>query len=129
MANKRRRSNHKLDVFKKRIQGEGKGHPAYIYEKIGDEYKYIGLTTSEKIKFKNGVEIITIKLINNPNPNSKEISYVMPYSEQRPTTHFGRKFKNWKFSFKDNETIENIKNKKSPKGLLYERRQYIIKYM
>ena len=40
----------------------------------------------------------------------------MPYSEQRPTTHFGRKFKNWKFSFKDNETIENIK-KKTKKAL------------
>lgn len=114
MANKRRRNKNKQYIFKKRIRGYGKGHPAFIYEKVGNEYKYIGLTTSERIKFKNGVEIITIKLINNPNPDSKEISYVMPYSEQRPITHFGKKFKNWKFSFKDNETIENIKKQKKP---------------
>ena len=114
MANKRKRNKRKLEVFKKRTQGEGKGHPAFIYEKVGDEYKYIGLTTSEKIKFKNGVEIITIKLINNLDPNSNDTSYIMPYSEQRPTTHFGRKLANWKFSSKDNETIENIKKQKKP---------------
>lgn len=114
MIKQGKRNKRKLYIFKKRIRGYGKGHPAFIYERVGDEYKYIGLTTSEKIKFKNGVEIITIRLINNPDPNSNDISYVMPYSEQRPTTHFGRKFVNWKISSKDNETIENIKKQKKP---------------
>ena len=114
MVYKRKRNKRKLYIFKKRIRGYGKGHPAFIYEKVGDEYKYIGLTTSEKIKFKNGVEIITIRLINNPDPNSKDITYAMPYYEQRPTTHFGKKLQNWKFSSKDKETIEDIKKQKKP---------------
>ena len=49
MIKQGKRNKRKLYIFKKRIRGYGKGHPAFIYERVGDEYKYIGLTTSEKI--------------------------------------------------------------------------------
>ena len=51
----------KKDEFRKEKET---GHPAYIYAKIGNKFKYIGITHS---KITEGME--NIKLDKNPNPN------------------------------------------------------------
>ena len=109
MKKKRNSKNNRLDMFKKRKVGYGKGHPAYIYQRIGDKYKYIGLTSNDEVKFKSGEVVKTIKLVNNPEPGNKENSYIMPYYEERSINDFGKRYNNWKFSNKDKKLVNKIK--------------------
>jgi len=85
--------------------GKGKGHPAYIYAKIGNDYKYLGLTHSDITK---GVK--NIKLDKNPNPLDKRSAYVRPKAEKEKTRNFGKKLKGWKFTKEDKQKINKCKN-------------------
>ncbi len=79
-------------------------HPAYIYARIGNEYKYIGLTHSP---ITNNVK--NIELEKNPNPIDKRVSYFRPKSEKEKINKFKKKEVGWFFSKRDKENIDKYK--------------------
>lgn len=76
-------------------------HPAYIYEKVGNRYKYIGLTHSPTTQ---GVR--NIKLEKNPNPNDNRDSYARPKSETGATHEWKKPEATWKLSKQDKEKLK-----------------------
>ena len=78
-------------------------HPTYIYAKVGNEFKYIGLTHSEVTE---GIK--NIKLDKNPNPNDKRNAFIKPKVEKAKTNNFKKKEKDWKLSKSDKEKINKI---------------------
>lgn len=98
------------DEFRRERSKEGRGHPRYIYEKIGNDYKFIGITHEEKTKG-NGGEL-NIKLDQNPNPNDKRIAYIQPYSEKANRKKFSEKTETWKFAESDKPKVEKVKRAK-----------------
>lgn len=105
---KENESNKKLkkDEFRKNNSRKGMGHPAYIFEKVGHEYKYLGLTHSKITK-----NTKNIKLEQNPNPKDSRRSYVRPVAEKEKANKFGKALNGWKFSKKDKKIINKIKKK------------------
>ena len=92
----------KRDEFRKNKKG---GHPAYIYAKKGNDYKFIGITHS---KITNGTQ--NIKLERNPNPKDKRTAYARNKTEMGKTNNFKAKEKDWKLSKVDKEKINKIKS-------------------
>ena len=85
---------------------KGRGHPSYIYKKVGDEYYFIGITHSKITdRSKN------IKLDKNPNPIDGRDSYFRPFSTKDNVSKFGKKKKEWKLSFRDRIKAKKIKKK------------------
>lgn len=82
-------------------------HPAYVYEKVGNDYKFIGITHSPITKGSKN-----IKLDKNPNPKDKKTAFARPKSEKAKTNAFKGKEKDWKLSKTDKKKIEKIKKKK-----------------
>ena len=80
------------------------GHPAYIYQRVGNEFKFLGLTHA---KISRGVK--NIPLESNPNPNDSSKSYVKPISERQKTTSFKSVNRGWRFSDKDKKKVERYK--------------------
>ena len=99
----------KTDEFRKERSKRGQGHPRYIYEKVGNEFKYIGITHEEKTRGNNGE--LNIKLDKNPNPNDKRTAYAQPYPSKANKKQFGKK-ENWKLAESDKPKIETIKKRK-----------------
>ena len=91
----------KKDEFRKEKET---GHPAYIYAKIGNKFKYIGITHS---KITEGME--NIKLDNNPNPNDTKESYIRPYSQQKSINKFKKVLIGWFLSKSDKDKIDKLK--------------------
>ncbi len=91
----------KRDEFRK---NKNNGHPAYIYAKIGNEYKFIGITHSEITE-----GIANIKLDKNPNPKDKKTAYARNKTEKGKTNDFKAKEKDWRLSKRDKKKIEKIK--------------------
>lgn len=91
----------KKDEF--RINKENR-HPAYIYAKIGNEFKYIGITHAE---ITQGIR--NIRLDKNPNPEDKKTAYARPKAEKAKINEFRQKEKGWKLFKKDKQKIEKIK--------------------
>lgn len=87
-------NNKKVDKY---------GHPTYVYAKIGDDYKYIGITHSPITK---GVR--NIKLEVNPDPKDKSSSYVRPKPEKADRSKFGKRLDKWRFSDKDKAKIKTL---------------------
>ena len=83
-----------------------KGHPAYIYEKIGDYYRFIGITHSPITD-----NIRNIKLDKNPNPNDPKDSYARPTAGIGEIKRFGKKKKGWRLSKEDKKTMKSIVKK------------------
>lgn len=80
------------------------GHPTYIYEKVGDEYKFLGITHAPITRgMKN------IPLEQNPDPTDKEKAYIKQKSEKDKTSQFKERKKGWKFSKSDREKINKLK--------------------
>lgn len=79
-------------------------HPAYIYAKVGNDYKFIGLTHSPITD-----NVKNIKLEKNPNPADKRIAYFRPKSERAKVNKFKKKENGWSFSKKDKEKINYFK--------------------
>jgi len=104
MKKKRFRSHFRFG--KKKLNG---GHPTYIYAKVNNEYKYIGLTHAPITK---GVK--NIKLDKNPNPKDKKSSYARNRTFKAPDDNFENKLNGWKFCNSDKEKIKKIiKNSKN----------------
>ncbi len=91
----------KKDEFRK---NKSNGHPAYIYAKIGNEYKFIGITHSEITE-----GMANIKLDKNPNPKDKKTAYARNKIEKGKTNDFKAKEKGWGLSKSDKKKIEKIK--------------------
>lgn len=81
-----------------------KNHPAYIYARDGNTYKFIGITHAP---ITQGVR--NIKLLKNPNPNDSRDSYARPFSDQDKIHNFGRRLKGWKIDPADKKTLDKIK--------------------
>ncbi len=79
-------------------------HPAYIYARIGNEYKFIGLTHSPITD-----NVKNIKLERNPNPNDDREAFIKPKSEKAKVNRFKKKENGWKFSKKDKEKVNRFK--------------------
>ena len=81
-----------------------RGHPTYIYKKVGNRYHFIGITHSEIThRTKN------IKLDKNPNPEDPRDSYLRPFSSEEEVSKFGVKKRGWKLSKTDKKKIKTIK--------------------
>ena len=100
MKNKNRKEVSK-DEFR---QYKKTKHPTYIYAKVGNEYKFIGLTHAEVTQ---GVK--NIKLDKNPNPKDKRSAYFRPKAEKDKVNKFKKKEKGWKFSKSDKQKISRYK--------------------
>ena len=94
------RRNH----FRTNNSKKVRGHPTYIYKKVGDRYYFIGITHAEITN-----KIRNIRLIKNPNPFDSRISYVRPFSSEEKVYKFGKKKTGWKLSKEDRKTINEIK--------------------
>ena len=83
------------------------GHPAYIYKREGDTYKFVGITHSP---ITHGVK--NIPLDKNPNPNDISKSYARPFCDSDNKKNFSRKLSGWKLSSSDRVKINKIKKGK-----------------
>lgn len=97
----KRKKEIKKDEFRRNKKTQ---HPAYIYAKVGNEYKYIGITHSQITE-----GMANIKLDKNPNPNDKKTAFVRPKIEKSKTNNFKSAEKGWKLSKKDKIKLEKIK--------------------
>lgn len=79
------------------------GHPAYIYEKVDDEFVFIGITHSEITN-----DTKNIRLEQNPDPNDKRTAYAKPVSESDKQNRFGKRKKDWKIGNKDRQKVDEI---------------------
>lgn len=100
MAKKRQPRNE----FRRNNNKDGRSHPAYIYEKVGNEYRFIGITHAPITK---GIK--NIPLEDNPNPNDDSQSYARPKAEKAHQASFGKKLKGWRLSDKNKKIINQIK--------------------
>ena len=89
------------DEFRRNNSKDGRGHPAYIFEEAGDEYKFVGITHSEYTK---GIK--NISLDSNPNPKDKRKAYMTSKSDKKKKSSFGKKIKGWKMSSSDKKKIK-----------------------
>ena len=79
-------------------------HPAYIYAKVGNSYKYIGLTHSPMTD-----NVKNIELEKNPNPNDSRKAYFRPNAKKANTNRFKKKEQGWFFSKTDKQKINRYK--------------------
>lgn len=93
------RRNH----FRANNSKDSRGHPAYIYQRVGDKYKFIGITHSEITQHKRN-----IKLAINPNPNDERTSYARPFTKEEHIKKFGPKKKGWKLGKINKKIMKNI---------------------
>ena len=104
MAKKRKSSGFRKGFRKMNNKKEDTYcHPTYVYAKVGDEYKYIGITHSPITK---GVK--NIRLEQNPNPKDKSTAYVRPVAQKTHRSKFGKRLNGWKFSDKDKTKIKTL---------------------
>lgn len=97
---------NRRNEFRTNGNKESRGHPAYIYQKVGDSYKFIGITHSPITH-----KVRNIKLDKNPNPNDPEDSYARPRPGVGKIKRFGKKKKGWKLSKSDKEKMREIAKK------------------
>ena len=97
----KKQKESKRDEFRKNKKN---GHPAYIYAKIGNDYKFIGITHS---KITDGLQ--NIRLDKNPNPKDNKTAFARPKAEKGKTNNFKAVEKNWKLSKSDKAKMDKIK--------------------
>lgn len=89
--------------FRKAYNGKFTGHPQYIYDEEGREYKVLGVTSSPKT---NGV--LNVKLECNPEPNNPNPAYVRTKPDKEKKGAFGDRLKGWKFTPNDKKKVREI---------------------
>ncbi len=89
--------------FRKAYNGKFTGHPQYVYDEDGRQYKILGITSSPKT---NGV--INVQLERNPEPNNPKTAYVRPKPDKENKGAFGERLKGWSFSEKDKKKVRSI---------------------
>ena len=99
--------------FRKFKNAKFTGHPQYVYDEHGREYKVLGITSSDKT---NGV--MNILLERNPEPNNIHKAYVRPNPEKVNKGVRNEKLKGWKFTANDKKKVQKIisdSEKKKPR--------------
>lgn len=89
--------------FRKAYNGKFTGHPQYVYDDTGKEYRVLGITSSPKT---NG--IINVKLERNPEPNNSKTAYVRTKPDKENKGAFGERLKGWKFTENDKKKVRLI---------------------
>ncbi len=112
ISNPKRKSikNKRLDEFKRKNTFPGKGHPAYLCYKEGDNFYYIGITHDDIVTIDNK-KYINIKLDKNPNPEDKKDAYFVPFVGKESKNSFGHRYSNYSFTQKDKKKVRNFFNK------------------
>lgn len=100
MAKKRQTKSE----FRRTNLKQGLNHPTYIYARVGDDYRYLGITHA---KITEGVR--NIPLEKNPNPKDKKAAYVRPDPQQAHRASFGARLQGWSFSDSDKAKIKKMK--------------------
>jgi len=100
MAKKRQSKSE----FRRTNSKDGRNHPTYIYAKVGDHYRYLGITHAS---ITDGIQ--NIRLEKNPNPHDKRTAYVRPMARQAHKSSFGARLKGWFFGDSDKEKINKLK--------------------
>lgn len=96
--------------FRKFHSKETTGHPRYVYDEDGREYKVIGITKSPTT---NGVPNILLE--QNPEPNNKDTAYIRPQSERVKKGVRNEKLNGWKFTDKDKKKVQSVIDKDKKK--------------
>ena len=89
-----------LNEFRTNIL-EARKHPVFIFGQIGKEYIFFVITHKE---ITSGTR--NIKLIKNPNPDDKEISYFRPKPKRQHKSTFSKTRRTWTINEQD---LDNIK--------------------
>lgn len=108
---KKQKTKKSNDTVKKRFQPHFRkfknakltGHPQYVYDENGKQYKILGITSSPQT---NG--ILNVKLEKNPEPNNSKQAYVRPVPDKVNKGVRNDKLKGWKFTGKDKEKVRII---------------------
>ena len=90
--------------FRRTNLKQGLNHPTYIYARVGDDYRYLGIIHA---KITDGIQ--NVPLTKNPNPKDKRASYVRPVPQQAHRASFGARLQGWSFSDSDKEKIKKLK--------------------
>lgn len=96
--------------FRKFHSKETTGHPQYVYDETGREYKVIGITESPQT---NG--ILNIKLMRNPEPNSTKPAHIRPEPSKINKGVRNEKLKGWKFADVDKKKVQAVIDKHEKK--------------
>lgn len=95
------KKTEKRDEFR---MHKNNGHPSYIYEKVGNKYKFIGITHSQ---ITNNIK--NIQLQQNPNPKDSRKAYARPVAKQDKVKKFKKEpLKNWKMGEADKQKIKPL---------------------
>ena len=89
--------------FRKFKNAKFTGHPQYVYDEQGREYKVLGITSSPKT---NGV--LNVRLERNPEPNNSKVAYVRPKTDKVDKGVRNERLKGWKFSDNDKKKVRTI---------------------
>ena len=106
-------SNRFQRHFRKFKFGKFTGHPQYVYDEDGNEYKVIGLTQSSHT---NGVA--NIPLDKNPEPNNSEQAYIRPKPDRVNKGVRNERLKGWRFADSDKPKVQAVidgSKKKKPR--------------
>lgn len=99
------KKKHQKEIAKNEFRKNKKNnHPSYIFARVGNDYKYLGLTHAE---ITDGIK--NIKLDKNPNPKDSRPAFIKPKSEKSKTNNFKKKQREWVLSKKDKEKISKLK--------------------
>lgn len=97
---------HKIEITDEKGKRKSIRHPTYIFVIIGNLFRYVSLTHSEKVEGE-----IVIELVENPNKKDKQKSYrVLGYKEDTKD-NFGRKLSKWIINPLDDENIRKDKKR------------------
>jgi len=88
--------------FRRNNSKKTRGHPTYIYKRVGNTYHYVGITHSPITRGTKNV-----KLNVNPNPNDSRDSYIRPFSSEDSISDFQKKrLIGWKLNPNDKPKIK-----------------------
>ena len=96
--------------FRKFHDGKHTGHPQYVYDEDGREYRVIGITKSPMT---NGVPNILLE--QNPEPRNKDTAYIRPKSDKIDKGVKNTRLKGWKFADKDKKKVQVVIDKDKKK--------------
>lgn len=79
------------------------GHPQYVYDEDGNDYKVIGITESSVT---NGVENIPLDV--NPEPNRTDKAYIRPKPDRVDKGVRNVRLKGWRFAASDKPKVKKV---------------------
>lgn len=89
--------------FRKFKNSKFTGHPQYVYDEQGREYKVLGITSSPQT---NGV--LNVRLEQNPEPNNSKPAYIRPKPDTVNKGVRNERLKGWKFADNDKKKVHAI---------------------